>query len=219
VGGFSYSQGLEWAMEAGLVCDESGALTWIVDLLRLSMTRYELPMVARLLRAWQARDTGRVVGLNAAYLAAREAREPLEESLQMGHSLLRLLDALPEFDVASAFDTVARERCAWPTAFTFACARLSLPIRPVLTAYAFAWCENQCAAAIKLLPLGQSAGQRMLSALIAALPGVFDEALARADTPGGQTETGFGEDLDNNLPAFAIACASHETQYSRLFRS
>jgi urease accessory protein len=221
VGAFSYSQGMEWAVDVGWIHDESSAAAWIGDLLRLSMARYELPILARLLRAGLARDAGRVVGLNAGYLAAREAREPVEESVQMGHSLLRLMDTLPEFDGAPEFGTMARppERCAWPTAFALACARLSLPVRAVLTAYAFAWCENQCSAAIKLVPLGQSAGQRILSALISVLPGILDEALAYADASTAQAETEWGADLQNALPALAIACASHETQYSRLFRS
>lgn len=207
VGGFSYSQGLEWAVETGQVHDEASAQTWILDGLLLVQARFELPLLARLLRA----DTAQTVQLDAAYLAAREAREPREESQRMGHALNALLDILPERP------TLEHARPAsWPAVFAQACRTLAIPEHVALTAYAMAWCENQTAAAVKLVPLGQSAAQRILSALIAKLPTVIETALERAAIPSGD-EVLAG--LESSLPALAIACAKHETQYTRLFRS
>jgi urease accessory protein len=211
VGGFSYSQGLEWAVEAGTVADEAGAQVWIADGLALPLARFELPLLLRLLRAWAAGDTPRVRALDAACLAAREAREPREEAQRMGHALDALLKVLPEFATRAASPPAA-----WITVFAEACATLRLPEDAALTAYAMAWCENQTAAAVKLVPLGQSAAQRILSALIAALPDALVEAQRRAQA-GDETDPLAG--LETSLPGLAIACARHETQYTRLFRS
>ena len=214
VGGFSYSQGLEWAVEAGWVRDEASAQAWIVDGLLLMQARFELPLLLRLLRCG---DDAQRRALDAAYLAAREAREPREESLRMGHALKALLDVLPETVGRESAECAAPFRPAsWPTVFAEACAGLRIPEAAALAAYAFGWGENQCAAAVKLIPLGQSAAQRILSALIAALPAALAEAVARADD---DAEAGPLAGLDTSLPALAIACAKHETQYTRLFRS
>lgn len=211
VGGFSYSQGLEWAVEAGMVPDEASAQVWIADGLLLTLARFELPLLLRLLRAWAAGETQRVRALDAAYLAAREAREPREEAQRMGHALDALLKVLPEFAARAASPPAA-----WITVFAEACATLRLPEDAALTAYAMAWCENQTAAAVKLVPLGQSAAQRILSALIAALPGALLEAQQRAGADEGSNPLA---GLETSLPGLAIACARHETQYTRLFRS
>ncbi|HQT01106.1 MAG: hypothetical protein B7Y26_10280 [Hydrogenophilales bacterium 16-64-46] len=211
VGGFSYSQGLEWAVEAGMVADEAGAQVWIADGLMLTLARFELPLLVRLLRAWKAGDGQGVCALDAAYLAAREAREPREEVQRMGHALDALLKVLPEFAARAASPPAA-----WITVFAEACATLHLPEDVTLTAYAMAWCENQTAAAVKLVPLGQSAAQRILSALISALPAALAEAHRRAQAGDGADPLA---GLETSLPGLAIACARHETQYTRLFRS
>lgn len=211
VGGFSYSQGLEWAVETATVHDEASAQGWIADGLQLSLARFELPLLLRLLRAWSAGDHARVEALDAAYLAAREAREPREEAQRMGHALDALLRVLPEFSPRAPHPPAA-----WPTVFAEACSRLGLPETSALTAYAMAWCENQAAAAVKLVPLGQSAAQRIVSSLIAALPDVLDEAQRRAALTSDDAVLA---GLETSLPGLGIACARHETQYTRLFRS
>jgi urease accessory protein len=76
VGAYSYSQGLEAAIEAGDVRDAAGAACWIGDVLTLSVSRFEVPMLARLHAAWQAGDAEAVHELNARFLASRETAEP-----------------------------------------------------------------------------------------------------------------------------------------------
>ncbi|NWG74224.1 MAG: urease accessory protein UreF, partial [Rubrivivax sp.] len=82
------------------------------------------------------------------------------------------------------------------------------PVRQALLAMAFGWAENQVQAALRAVPLGQSAGQRILATLADAIPAAVDDALAATD----DTRQAFA-------PMLAVLSAHHETQYSRLFRS
>jgi urease accessory protein len=205
VGAFSYSQGLEWAVETGAVNDEAAATHWIGSLLRGNLARFELPMLAALMQAWQHDDVGRVQRLNAEYLASRETAELRAESAQTGSALRAALAAGEAGDAAPlhAFPILA-----FPTAFACAAARWQIPAVEAAVAFAFSWLENQVTAAIKLVPLGQSAGQRMLAVLSRDLVAAVDTALALD-----------GEDWSNFAPLYAIASSRHETQYTRLFRS
>jgi urease accessory protein len=95
-----------------------------------------------------------------------------------------------------------------PTAFALAARAFAVPIDAALTAYVWSWLENQVLAAIKLVPLGQVAGQRLLMVLGAKIPAVIATARALADG-----------DLSTFAPGLSLASARHETQYTRLFRS
>jgi urease accessory protein len=205
VGAFSYSQGLEWAVEAGTVKDEASAAHWIGSLLRGNLARFELPMLSALMEAWQHDDIERVQRLNAEYLATRETAELQAESAQTGRALRA---ALAAGDAGDAAPLRAFAAPAFPTAFACAATRWQIPAREALVAFAFSWLENQVTAAIKLVPLGQSAGQRMLAALSHELVEAVDTALALDS-----------EDRSNFAPLYAIAGCRHETQYTRLFRS
>lgn len=208
VGAFSYSQGLEWAVESGLVCDEAAARTWIGDALRFALARCEGPALVALLRAWHAEDGAAVRRLNAEFIATRETAELRAETLQMGYSLARLLRDLPEIP-GSLRDTFGSLReIAFPTAWAAAAAYWQANEEEAATAYLWAWLENQVMAAVKLVPLGQTAGQRMLAALSPGLPTLAAEAIARVDGP-----------WENFTPGMSIASCRHETQYTRLFRS
>lgn len=205
VGAYAYSQGMEWAVEEGAITDEASALTWIGDLLRFNVGTLEAPLWQRLYRAWQARDVECARHWNERFVAIRETAEFRAETLQMGGALRAVLDATREIDTA-LLDRI--EAPAFPTAFSFAAHGLGVPLREGLTGYLWAWAENQVSAAMKLVPLGQSSGQRILVRLIALLPGIADDALAMQE-----------EGLSNFAPALAIAGCRHETQYTRLFRS
>ena len=176
-------------MEAGIVNDAASAQAWIGDALSLSVGNFEAPVLWRMMHG---------ESLNEFFLASRETAELRAETLQMGHSLCRLLE---ELDVADVPDG----EVAFPTAFALAVKSWSLDPRQALVAYLWSWLENQVMATIKAVPLGQSAGQRILLSLGARL-----EAIAvRAQT---------AEPL-NFVPGLAMLSAKHETQYSRLFRS
>lgn len=231
VGGFSYSQGLEAAIELGWVRDAEGVAHWLHSLLDGPVGWAEAEYVARLLRAWQAGpDAPALLRLDRLYQASREGRELLAESRQMAWSLLSLIDALPPHRVgpglAALLPTLGVIRQGrepgYPVVWTCLAAGMALDPADALCAWLWSWLENQVMAALKTVPLGQNAGQTLLFELGAALAPVVARALARAaegdaarDPAQQQDDAGPG----NFAPGFALACARHETQYSRLFRS
>lgn len=206
VGAYSYSQGLEWAVAEGTVRDEATASAWIKDVLRTSIATFELPCLARMLVAAAQADRSELRRLNTVFLAGREGAELRAETVQMGRSLVRLLGELPD-----ARETVAVlhgiTEPSYPCAFAVAARAFALHGDRAREAYAWAWLENQVLAAVKLVPLGQSAGQRMLFAL-----GRSVAAACAAPVPDEDAWTNFA-------PAFGLASSAHETQYTRLFRS
>jgi len=206
VGAYTYSQGLEWAVEAGLVRDQATAEQWIGGLLEQGIGRFEAPLTARLQRAWAAADISEVERLNAEFLASRESSELRAETVQMGYSLRRLLHDLDDFPVPPALD--ALPEVAFPTGWALAAAVWEIPLADSLAAYLWSWCENQVMAALKAVPLGQTAGQRVLLALGGQIPAVVQQALALPEAA-----------WSNFAPGLALASSRHETQYSRLFRS
>jgi urease accessory protein len=218
VGAYTYSQGLEWAVEAGTVKDEDGALIWIGDQLEWNVGRCEAPLLARLLEAWAAGDHAAALELDARYLATRETAELRAETLQMGYSMQRLLHELGDFppDLLQAFAATGAQSesvqgaPAPSFALVWSCAAAAwrVPPQDALTAWLWSWAENQTMAALKAVPLGQAAGQRLLREIGRRLPAVIERALTLAEA-----------DYSNFAPGFAIACCNHETQYTRLFRS
>lgn len=146
VGAYSYSGGLEAAIEAGIVKDAQTAEAWIRDVLEFSIARMELPILKRML---EGED------LNEVFLASRETAELRAESVQMGFSLKRLLADLGAGEVP-------HEEPSFPAAFAFAAKHWKLEPEAALQAYAWAWLENQVMAAVKAVPLGQTQGQKIL---------------------------------------------------------
>jgi urease accessory protein len=207
VGAYSYSQGLERAVEDGIVRDEAGAANWIEDALILCVGPCEGGHLVRMLAAWTSTEHARAARLNQAFLATRETAELRAESVQMGHSMARLLPEVAP-DWPGLQHLAAVETPTFPFAWSAAAAAFGLSPREALTAYLWAWLESQVMAAVKLVPLGQSAGQRMLARLGAAA-----ESLAGACGPADD------DALSNFAPGLALASCRHETQYSRLFRS
>jgi urease accessory protein len=253
VGGFSYSEGLEAAVEAGLVTHETQACDWLLAQLQLGLARSDLAVVAQAMLAWRRQDdasadaalapqgttarmTRRITQLNTWVRLTRESAELRQQTEQMGRSLLdwlRIQDGiakhapaaatLPDDAGAAAHPAGAAprppdERLAvlagllpaptWPVAHALALARSDAPLREALLAHGFGWAENMVQAALKAVPLGQSAGQRILARLIDALPGAVDLALSLGD-----------DERQAHSPMLAILSARHEAQYSRLFRS
>ena len=204
VGAYSYSQGLESAVEAGVVRDAESAASWIGNVLDLAIASMEAPLVVRLVPAWERCDSGAVARWNDEALASRETAELRAETVQMGYSLAKLLRDLGVS--TGALD--AMEEVAYPTAFAFAVAAWKLPPRDALETYLFAWIENQVLAAVKCVPLGQTDGQRLMLALGDRIAPIVEAAFSMEDG-----------DLANFAPGLAILSARHETQYSRLFRS
>jgi urease accessory protein len=207
IGGFSYSECLEAAVDTGRAATESDAVAWLVDHLHLSLARSDLPAVAQAIAAWRANDSAHIASLNAWVLQTRESSELRAQTEQMGKSLL---DWLRNHTTAPAdqIATLAAQQPTYPIAYALAASSTGAPLRECLLAYAFGWAENMVQAAIKSVPLGQSAGQRILSVLTAEIPAAVDHALALDE----HTRQAFA-------PMLAILSSQHEVQYSRLFRS
>lgn len=208
VGAFSYSQGLESAVEAGIVRDAASAQAWINDVLELTVARMEAPVLLRLIDAWRAHDDIGIARWNALFLASREAAELRAETAQMGYSLARLLPHVIDAQSPHLAPLAALEEIAYPTAYACAVAHWQIEPAQALVAYLWSWLENQVIAALKAVPLGQTDGQKILLAIGDRLESVADEAEAMAD-----------DDIGSFAPALAILSSQHETQYSRLFRS
>jgi urease accessory protein len=207
VGGFSYSEGLESAVETAQVTDESLAATWLGDQLQLSLARGDLAVMAKAIPAWRGNDLPRLQQLNNWVLQTRETSELRAQTEQMGRSLL---DWLRNHDGANAEHIAACTvmQPTYPVAFALAASQTTAGVRDCLLAYAFGWAENMVQAGLKSVPLGQSAGQRILARLAHAIPEAVEIAI---DMPDDERQA--------FSPMLAILSSQHETQYSRLFRS
>ena len=196
VGAYSYSGGLEAAIEAGLVKDAASAERWIGDVLELSLGRMEVPILFRMMKNPDSIKTS-----NETFLASRESAELRAETVQMGFSLTKLCQDL-------GMGEVPLEEPAFPAAYAFAACQWKIEPGAALQAYLWAWLENQVMAAVKAVPLGQTDGQRILLSLGDLLPSLARKAMELED-----------RDLGNFALGLAMLSSRHETQYSRLFRS
>lgn len=205
VGAYAYSQGLEYAVEAGWVVDEAGAAAWIGGVLGHTQAAVDVPILARLYDAWGHDDGTALVYWGALLRASREAYELVEEDRHLGQALARVL---VELGVSRAVPWCEDAGANYATLFALAAHHWHIALTDTARGYLWAWCENQVGAAMKLVPLGQNAGQRLLSLLMPAIERAAVRGLALDAESIGATATGLG-----------LASACHETQYSRLFRS
>lgn len=205
IGAYSYSQGLEYAVEAGWVGNAEDTRDWLLGLLSHGQAYLEVPLLARLYDAWEQGDAPAVARWTGLLLAARESAELQAEEQHLGSALARLL---VDQGLEEAAPWLRRRPVSLATLWSLAALRWGVPRRAAILAYLWAWAENQTTAAIKLVPLGQSAGQRLLAGLMPSLAETVDAGLAVQD-----------DEIGAGLPGLALASACHETQYSRLFRS
>jgi urease accessory protein len=200
VGGYSYSQGLEQVIAAGTLYDAASVQAWLADTLCHGLATTDLPMLLRVQRAWRSRDAATAQQLSTQLAAMRETFELRFGDLAMGAALARLL--------ASLGVDVPRCELTFAAAFAVAAAHFDVPEAEACRGYAWSWSESQVGAAIKLVPLGHTAGQRMLLDLGPTIDAAVERALDCED-----------DAIGFSMPGAAIASALHETQYSRLFRS
>lgn len=204
VGGFSYSRALEWAVHAGAVVDGPTARDWILGVLEQSYATLDGALFWRMAQALAAGEEQRFLDADEWLAASRESRELELEDRRMSESMLRLLAELG-LERAGLY---SGRRLTYPAAFALAAHHWGVAPADALCGLMWSVVEGQVAAAIRLVPLGHTDGQRILIASVAAI----ERALEKAAT----LEDG---DIGNVAPAMAMASAWHETQYSRLFRS
>ncbi|MDH0647644.1 urease accessory protein UreF [Pseudomonas sp. GD03858] len=205
VGGFTYSQGLEWAVEAGWVRDAKGFAAWQREQLHDTLGHLDWPLLARLYRACQVGDADAFAHWSRFLLANRETAELRLEERQRGSALARLLDG---WQVGQAPAWRASLELSQLGGMAWLAAHWSIPLRQLALGHGFAWLEGAVMAGVKLVPFGQQAAQTLLRDLGEELPSVLDHALTLDD-----------DQLGGGLPLLAIASSRHETQYTRLFRS
>ena len=203
IGGYSYSQGLEPALEQGLVKDAASARDWIARGLDEVVARWDAPLLWRLLHAFAARDHGAVQAWGDCFLASRDTAELRAETIQMGYSLARLVEELGVADTSRLGTDITL-----PLAFACAVEALGIPHEEALLAMIFAWAENQVLVCVKSVPLGQVAGQRLLLSL---RPDIERAALAARSLRD--------DELSNWTPGLSLLSMQHEVQHGRLYRS
>jgi urease accessory protein len=215
VGGFSYSEGLEALILRAQAAPENIAIdtnndwlvNWLCDQLQLTLARGDLAVIARAIPAWRSGDLQRITHLNDWLLQTRETSELRAQAEQMGRSLCNWLRNHDGVDAAQLAHCEQLPP-TYPIAFALAAGQLDAGVRDCLLTYTFGWAENMVQAAIKSVPLGQTAGQRILARLSHAIPVAVQTAI---DLPDDERQA--------FSPMLAILSAQHETQYSRLFRS
>jgi urease accessory protein len=215
VGGFSYSEGLEALINRAQAAPENIAndsdndalVNWLCDQLHLSLARGDLAVMAQAIPAWRSGDLQRITHLNDWLLQTRETSELRAQTEQMGRSLCNWLHNHNGTDEAQLAHCEQLPP-TYPIAFALAASQLDAGVRDCLLTYAFGWAENMAQAAIKSVPLGQTAGQRILARLSLAIPAAVQTAI---DLPDDERQA--------FSPMLAILSSQHETQYSRLFRS
>jgi urease accessory protein len=205
VGAYAYSQGLEFAVSSGWVKDGNTASMWIQGLLENSLTNLDVPLLSRLNSAWSDEGKKSVHYWNDYLYASRDSKEFREEENQLAHALARLLGDL---GIMEAAEWRKNTRACFLTLFSLATSHWKISLNEAAWGYLWMWAENQVLAAIKLVPLGQTSGQKILSSVIEIIPTRVSKGLALNDENIGYTAPGQG-----------IASALHETQYTRLFRS
>jgi urease accessory protein len=201
VGAYCYSQGVESAIDLGLIKNEATALAYFGDVLEMMLVRYELPMLAQMMRACKSGDEAQFLHLAQRYIASRESRELLAETRQLGFSLTAWVREVARLPVT------VDERLGFLPVYAALCVGLGLAVEECLTAYAFSQLENLTLAAVKTVPLGQISGQRILWSVYAQIPSGVARAL-QVDSV-----------ISSSLPGLAMLSIGHESQYSRLFRS
>ncbi|WP_150047451.1 urease accessory protein UreF [Methylomonas rhizoryzae] len=205
IGMFCYSQGLERAVHDAWIGNAEQADEWLRGILHNNLARTDAPLLARLYDAWFAVDLDRVTVWSQTLLAYRETAELRAEDKQTGQALARLLAQL---DMPEAADWQKRPDTTLAALFALAAVRWRIDKAAAVNGYLWAWLENQVLCAVKLVPLGQVAGQQLLHGLATDIPRLAEQALRLSDAQIGAGSFGL-----------ALASSRHETQYSRLFRS
>ena len=204
IGSYAYSQGLESACEQSWVHDPDSLESWISGVLKTSLKQLDVPIFSRLYDAHQNSDTESFNYWNQYLLASRETKELFLEDIQVGQALIRLLKDL---DITNAQDWLAKDT-SLANAFCLACIHWQIDKEQAVQGFLWTWCENQVSIGIKLIPLGQTSGQKILTKLSSLIVSVTEQGLQLKD-----------DQLGASSPGLVIASMQHEDQYSRLFRS
>ena len=202
VGGYAFSQGLEYAIDTDWVKNVADTREWLLLQLMESLTQVDCPILLRCHRALQQGNTEQLQYWNHYALACRETCELRLTDTATGNALIRLLSQL------QIEQPLAQKEVSFVAAFAIAAHHWQLSEQATVLGLVWTWLENQVAAATKLVPLGQTQAQQLIGEIQQQVPAAIARAKQLQDS-----------ELGAGLPALAIASAKHEHQYSRLFRS
>lgn len=208
VGGFSFSQGLEYAVEMAWLTSAKTTASWININLEESIAQTDLAILKRLFTALSADDLTAFAYWNSHLIACRESHELLLADLAMGKALIRLVKQLDTLNLDAYQIILQLKEVSFVSAFALCAYGFDLDLVSAQSGYCWTYIDNQVAAATKLVPLGQTQAQNLLFELTESTPLLIEKANNLAD-----------DDIGTSLPHLAMASAWHETQYSRLFRS
>ena len=208
LGAFSYSHGLEYAIEAGLVRDGNGLRDFVATAVAAGAGRSDGALLAAAWRAATAEDSAALDEVAALAAAWRGTAETALESRAQGAAFLATTRAAWPHRWLDAFALRHRGEAALPVAIGIAAAAHGVPLAPTLTAFLHAFAGALVSAGLRLVPLGQSEGQRLMASLAPAIAAAVDDAQS---TPLDEVGTA--------APLVDWCSMRHETQYTRLFRS
>ncbi len=205
IGMYCYSQGLEMAVDDGLLTNEDQTSEWIEGVMARCIARVDLPLFIRFYRAWENNDNESITHWSHTLIACRETAELRAEDRQTGQALARLLYAL---EIEKSGIWMRRSDTTLVNIFAFTSVNWQIPVREAAVGYLWSWLENQVLCAVKLVPLGQVAGQKLLTRLADNIPNLVDSAFDIHD-----------DNIGGSAFSLALMSSRHEMQYSRLFRS
>jgi urease accessory protein len=208
VGAFSYSSGIEWAVEAGDIGSAATLRAWLATMIRQGSVFCDAALFAHAHRAATAGDDTALAAVAELAAALAGSKERFLETTAQGQAFRGI--------TRTAWPTLALDRLAtawagplaYPVVVAAACAGHGIALTPALHAFLHSVVSNLISAGVRLIPLGQTDGQRVLAALEAEIV----LAAARAHTIAF-------DDIGSTAPRADIASMRHETQYTRLFRS
>jgi urease accessory protein len=205
VGSFSYSQGLEWAVEANWVDSEAPFRQWLAEWVDGALVYQELPFLLRLFKASVARDDNAIVEWSQFLLATRDTYELRQEELSRADAYVRVLKSL-DLDMSSL--PTAACKLTPLASIAWAAAQWNVSEQSLLISFSHNWLESAVTSGVKIIPLGQSAGQKIIHDLS---PRLIDAVALSREV--------HDKNIGFSMPAVSMASCAHETQYSRLYRS
>jgi urease accessory protein len=203
IGAYAFSQAMESAVQSGWISDSDDARQWLSLQMTHSIASVDAPILLRLMRSLDRDDLETFVYWNAYSLACRESKELRLADVEMGAAIKRLLE-----NVDLSFPCIDRKEICFCAGFAVAAVQWKILPRMALTGLFWSWLENSIAAAVKLVPLGQNAAQRLIGELLPIIQPAIEKAELMDDRFVG-----------SGLPAIGMASAWHESQHTRLFRS
>jgi len=204
-GAYSYSQGLEWAVESGWIHDHQSLHSWLSELARLSMASVDIPLIARMYKALAGSSSDKLEQWCDLLLACRETAELRDEEQIRGRAMATLLQGLALGRVEVFYPLLAKSQLA---GIALAAVEWEIPLQDTALGYTWSWLENQVLAGMKIIPLGQTEGQQMLLKMTDLVVDTVQRGLMLKDCEIGAA-----------APGLALASCFHEIQYTRLYRS